>query len=125
MVDGTANNLRELSATTALVLLYVSPYCRSCQEVLDRVDGYRALIPQVELRYLLAQAPHQTTLAQYEHPQSVHDPHRYVRDSLGDAWPTPTAVLFGADGMLAGGPVSGAKAIDRFMWDIYAELNSS
>ena len=123
LADGTTVTLRQLTSTTPLVLFYVSPYCESCQAVLEKMESYRRLLPEVELRYLLAQPPHQTSLTQREEPQSVHDPNRYLRDSFADQWPTPTAVLLGANGVVAGGPASGHKKIDQFIQEIYTELN--
>jgi hypothetical protein len=35
---------------------------------------------------------------------------------------TPTAVLLGTDGMLAGGPLAGSTAIEEFVADIEAQL---
>ena len=52
----------------------------------------------------------------------LHDPHGYVRESIGE-WSTPTAVLLGADGLLAGGPITGVDAIEGFVDDIRATLD--
>ena len=38
---------------------------------------------------------------------------------------TPGAVLLGADGMLAGGPVAGENKVARFVDDIVAEIESA
>ena len=38
-------------------------------------------------------------------------------------WQVPTAVLFGIDGMLAGGPITGVTQIDSFIDDVYESLH--
>ncbi len=63
------------------------------------------------MRFLLAYEPEGGRLTERSEPQSLHDPHEYVSGSLGE-WPTPTAILLGADGLLAGGPVTGSDPID-------------
>lgn len=122
LADGTTQNLRDIAATKALLLLAVSPLCLSCRPVIGRVETYRRLMPELDVRLLLSTAPDESTLIEHDEPQSLHDPEGYVRGSIED-WPTPTAVLFGADGLLAGGPVSGADEIDVFFDDVYESLH--
>ena len=54
---------------------------------------------------------------------SLHDPDGYARQSL-DATATPAAVLLGADGLLAGGPVVGSEQIEGFVTDVLEVLHS-
>jgi hypothetical protein len=52
---------------------------------------------------------------------TLHDPRRWARETLGlDG--TPAAVLLGADGLLAGGPVSGRDEVVAFVDEIAGEL---
>lgn len=122
LADGTVQNLRVIAARKPLLLLAVSPTCSSCRPVIEMVGTYRRLMPELDVRFLLSTAPEASTLIERDEPQSLHDPEGYVRDSIED-WPTPTAVLLGADGMLAGGPVSGAEEIDVFFDDVYESLH--
>ena len=55
------------------------------------------------------------------YPQTLYDPKRFVYEALRLRG-TPSAVLLGADGMLAGGPVAGHDAISTFVADVEAEL---
>ena len=121
--DGTTMNLRDLSAQGPILLLAVSETCGSCTAVIERIDEYRALLPEVSVRFLLQNAPANSALTSSEEPQTLHDPHRYVSGSIADSWYTPTAVLLGADGMLAGGPVAGAEKIAEFVGDVYESLH--
>jgi hypothetical protein len=122
LADGTTQNLRVIAARKPLLLLAVSPTCSSCQPVIGRIETYRRLMPELDVRFLVSSPPEASTLVEHDEPQSLHDPEGYVRGSIED-WPTPTAVLLGADGLLAGGPVSGAEAIDEFFDDVYESLH--
>ena len=122
LADGTEVSLRALSMTQPILLLAVNPGCAPCAEVMARLPEWRALLPQVSVRLLLTLKPEVSAHAEHAEPQSLHDPYHFVRDSIAD-WATPTAVLLGADGMLAGGPVTGYRAISVFVDDIYESLN--
>lgn len=122
LADGTVSNLRLLASHKALLLLAVSPTCGSCVPVIEKVAEYRALMPEMDVRLLLTSTPEDSPLIELDEPQSLHDPLGNVRDSIAD-WFTPTAVLFGSDGLLAGGPVTGAEDIDLFFDDIYESLH--
>jgi len=123
LADGSTVTLRQLAETKPVLLLAVSETCGSCTPVIESIDAYRALLPEVSVRFLLQSAPEDSRLASADEPQTVHDPLRYVGPSLADHWFTPTAVLLGADGMLAGGPVAGSSAIAEFVDDVYESLH--
>ena len=120
--DGTEVTLRDLSMRQPLIVMAVKPGCGPCVKVMDTIPKWRELLPEVSIRQLLTYAPDEGKHAEREEPLSIHDPHRYVQRSLAD-WQTPTAVLFGADGMLAGGPVTGFSAISEFIADVYESLH--
>ncbi|MET0782580.1 MAG: MauE/DoxX family redox-associated membrane protein [Microbacterium sp.] len=124
LADGSTINLRELAARRPLLLLAVSETCGSCTPVIDSTSKWRRLLPEVDVRFLVMLTPEVSQLTEVAEPQSLHDPHGYVRGSIAD-WSTPTAVLFGADGWLAGGPISGADAITEFVEDIRASLDEA
>ncbi|QCV96064.1 MauE/DoxX family redox-associated membrane protein [Acidipropionibacterium acidipropionici] len=125
LADGQVRTLRELSFRTPVLILAVSDTCGACHEVLPRLPGYRELLPEVEIRLLLASSPDRTPLTEAAEPQSLHDPHGYVAETLDGMWGIPAAVLLGADGMLAGGPVVGPDEIDAFIRQMRAELDSA
>ncbi|MDT0186481.1 hypothetical protein Q9S36_40485 [Microbacterium sp. ARD31] len=120
--DGRVENLRTLAARKPILLLSVSPTCAPCAPVIEKVGFWRDLLPEVDVRLLLAAAPEDSALIETAEPQSLHDPDGYARQSL-DIPSTPTAVLLGADGLLAGGPAVGADDIDDFVADIYESLH--
>lgn len=124
LADGRTTNLRALSSVRPLMLFEVSETCASCRPVIEAVPRWRALLPEVDLRLLLRPEPGDTALTERQEPQSLHDPTGLVRASIAD-WPTPTAVLFGIDGMLAGGPESGYAAIEAFIAEVDASLHGA
>lgn len=122
LADGTEVNLRDLAARGPILLLAVSESCAACGPVIARVPSWRTLLPEVSVRLLLQLPARTSALADTSEPQTLHDPWMRVRDSIDD-WVTPTAVLVGADGYLAGGPVTGAEAIEDFVGDVYEALH--
>lgn len=120
--DGSTVNLRTLAARKPVLLLAVSESCAACVPIIGDVAQYRALLPEVEVRLLIRALPEHTSLTDTAEPQTLHDPHGYVSGSIMD-WPTPTAVLLGMDGMLAGGPEIGTVDIPHFIDDIYESLH--
>lgn len=122
LADGAVVNLRRLATARPLLLLAVSPGCAACALVIDHTPVWRDRLPELDIRFLLSAAPGQASLTERDEPQSLHDPHGYVRESIGE-WSTPTAVLLGADGLLAGGPITGGDAIAAFVEDIRASLD--
>lgn len=122
LADGTTVDLRALASEKPLLILAVSTSCGACLPVIEAAPGWRELVPEVDIRLLLQHAPADGAFAERDEPQSLHDPHDYVRRSI-EEWGTPTALLLGADGMLAGGPVTGDAAVERFVADIRASLD--
>lgn len=124
LADGTVQTLRELSSRRPLLMLNVSATCGACHPVIDRLPEYRALLPEIDVRLLLNRAPEDTELTETVEPQSLHDPAGYVTDSFDGMWGIPAALLLGADGMLAGGPVAGPEEVVTFIGQIREELDA-
>ncbi len=122
LADGTLVNLRQLASKRPILLLAVTPTCGPCIPVIENVSEWRRTLPEVDIRLLLQYEPHDGQLAEMSEPQSLHDPRGYVSASIAD-WKTPTAVLLGADGLLAGGPVTGFDSISEFIGDVYESLH--
>lgn len=122
LADGTVVSLRKLAERKPILLLAVSSMCGPCETTVGQLPAFRALLPEVDVRLLLAEPIGMSPYEEHTEPQSLHDVGDYVSASIGD-WATPTAVLLGVDGMLAGGPVTGTLAIERFVDDIYESLH--
>lgn len=121
--DGTETDLRQLSRVRAQLLLVVSEGCGSCQDVIAAAPRWRAELPAVDVRLVLGVPPGEGALTSTEEPQSVHDPRERLRDTFG-FWGTPSALLLGADGLLAGGPVTGSADVPAFVDEIREQLGA-
>ena len=120
--DGTVVNLRTLAARKPILLLAVSSMCGACESVVAKRGEWRELLPEVDVRLLLAEPADLSPWTEHDEPQSLHDVEDYVAGSI-ENWGTPTAVLLGADGMLAGGPITGDLGVARLVDDIYESLH--
>lgn len=120
--DGTVVNLRTLASERPILLLAVSEICGACMSVIERIPEWREFLPEVDIRILSTLLPEASRLTEREEPQSLHDPNEYVSGSIED-WRTPTAVLFGIDGMLAGGPVTGTDDVMAFVSEVHDNLH--
>lgn len=116
--DGNLVPLRELARERAVVLVWLSFTCAACGEVMTRLTGWADWIPQIEFRPVVAdlamlarRAPELSALG------GLSDPGSYVQAVLGES-AVPMAVVLGADGLLAGGPVLGLAAISEIVNDI-------
>lgn len=122
LADGTVVNLRTLAARKPILLLAVSSMCGACESVVARRVEWRELLPEVDVRLLLAEPVDLSAWTERDEPQSLHDVEDYVAESIGYRG-TPTAVLLGADGMLAAGPITGDLGVARLVDDIYESLH--
>lgn len=122
--DGSETDLRQLSAERAQLLLFVSEGCGPCVEVIEAAPLWRDQLHQLDVRFVITADPDRSTLTSGDDPQTLHDPQYRLRESFGFRG-TPTAVLLGADGLLAGGPVTGATAVPDFVADVAAELRGA
>ena len=120
--EGTVVNLRTLAARKPILLLAVSSMWGACETVVAKRAEWRELLPEVDVRLLLAEPADRSLWTERDEPQSLHDVEDYVAGSIGYHG-TPTAVLLGADGMLAAGPVTGDLGVARLVDDIYESLH--
>ena len=121
LADGTTRTLRALTMEAPLLTLAVKEGCGSCEIVLEQVSAWRELLPEVSIRLIIRAHPDETSLTELE-PLSLHDLDRNVAESIGYR-STPSAVLYGMDGLLAGGPVSGPREVAEFIDDVYESLH--
>lgn len=131
--DGTAQTLRALAAERAVLLVSLSPGCGPCARIADDLPAWRTeLDPLVAVRAvfvagaddLAVRAAEVRALAPAAADQALYDEDGGTAQTLEMAG-TPTAVLLGADGMLAGGPVAGEHAVRRLVTDMLAELHAA
>ncbi|MCA1169387.1 hypothetical protein LBW78_03090 [Rothia kristinae] len=121
--SGELISLRSLASQGARLLLLVSPGCGSCTITMADAVQWRGNLGPVTL-HLMTQAPQESLEAQTDaslHEEALYDVGGFAYELLGMAG-TPTAVLVGADGALAGGPVGGYEAIREFVAQIRDQL---
>lgn len=122
--DGRVITLDQLTAQQAALLVFVTEGCGPCERVLDQVPGWIAeLSPVLQVKAVfsrpLGQLRERTEHRVGEH--ALHDLQFIARTALG-ATGAPSAVLLGADGLLAGGPVRGGSGVIEFVEEIQAQL---
>ncbi len=121
MPDGTTTTLAELASTQARLLVVLNPHCGPCVRTAEKLDAWAdRLAPGVGVVAVHPvpglDLPHRTV------PAAVEPEHNVRRIfSVG----APGAVLLGADGLMAGGPVAGAGDVERFVEEILGELESA
>ncbi|MEI2779367.1 MAG: MauE/DoxX family redox-associated membrane protein [Tetrasphaera sp.] len=119
--DKSSVALRALAADRARLLVFLSLGCGPCLRVIEFLPDFVAANPEVGVHAVL----HSATAV-----ESIPEWMDYLLDPDGTlaatfAVPTPAAVLLGADGLLAGGPVIGEPAVREFLDDIAAELSGA
>jgi hypothetical protein len=123
LADGTESDLRTLSGERAQLLLFVSEICGSCEDIIAAAPGWREAMPQIDVRLVVSVAPEMSALTSSQEPLSLHDLAHRLPPSFGFR-ATPSALLLGADGFLAGGPVTGSVAVPDFVEEIVAQLSA-
>ncbi len=121
--DGTTLSMRTIAMDRARLIVFINPGCGSCIPVLDALPDFRRQVPQLGIHLLFAYA------------EAAENPY-VTPEMLGDEWfldedgvisvtmqlASPSAVLLGTDGYLAGGPVVGRDDVLEFFDDITAAL---
>ena len=119
--------LQQLAGQRAALLVFVSEGCGPCERVLDQVPGWlSALSPFMQVKVVLSRPLDQLRERTLERvgEHALHDLQFTARRALG-ARTAPSAVLLGADGLLAGGPVDGGSAVIEFVEEIVEQLGAA
>lgn len=123
-LDGKSSTLAEIASTQARFLFFLNTHCASCQRIAAQLDGWAdRLDPAVGIlavyfdENVAEHAGHRKDLATWE-------PELNVQRVLGIT-SNPSAVLLGADGLLAGGPVRGEDNILELVEAVFEELEST
>ncbi|MGP5415098.1 MauE/DoxX family redox-associated membrane protein [Brachybacterium paraconglomeratum] len=122
--DGRLITLTQLTAQRAALLVFVTEGCGPCERVLDHAEEWIGELEQtLQVRFVfsrpLDQLRERTTDRVTDH--ALHDLQFTARTALGGA-SAPSAVLLGADGQLAGGPVNGGSSVIEFVQEIREQL---
>jgi thiol-disulfide isomerase/thioredoxin len=119
--DGRTSSLVELASTQARLLVVLSPGCGPCVRTAEHLDDWAArLAPAVGLLAVYPDVASAAAAQQHARELSASEPELNVRRVFSAG--TPSAVLLGADGYLAGGPVAGEDAVAEFVEDVLSVL---
>lgn len=119
--DGEPRTLHELTSRTAALLVSINCLCGTSREAAASVERWRERLPQLEVRLLSSMKPE--SLPDELRPEgAVAYDHAGLAQGALDLHGSPVAILLGADGLLAGGPVHGVAEIEEFVGDIEAQL---
>ena len=121
---GRLITLTQLTAQRAALLVFVTEGCGPCERVLDHAGEWIGELEEtLQVRFVfsrpLDQLRERTTDRVEGH--ALHDLQFTARTALGGT-SAPSAVLLGADGQLAGGPVNGGSAVIEFVQEIREQL---
>lgn len=122
-LDGGDRHLLELARTRPVLLLFVSLTCGSCRAVMDRIGEWRTKMPMVDVRAVIDGGADQAAVPPAVIPFTLVDPGSEA-SRLFQMNGRPGAVLLGADGLLAGGPVLGQNAIFELVDDMIVQLGA-
>lgn len=118
--DHEVRSLPRLAAQQAQLLVLANCWCGSTIVAIEALPAWRERLPQLGVQLV-------HTLAPWDEPRLARldgiwwDPGAKVYTAL-QSGVSPAAVLLGADGLLAGGPVNGVEEIAQFVEDIAGEL---
>lgn len=109
--SGPRHTLRELAAQRARLLIFLSPGCDACASIAEELPAWIEDFPMLAVHPVFFVGPQ---MALETHPElapyALFEEEIEVSRVLGVA-SYPAAVILGTDGLLAGGPVVGPKAI--------------
>ena len=122
--EGNTTTLRELAATQPQLLVLLSSTCAACHDVAALMPEWLPALGPVQVQTVFTEPLEQLP------PEVMPAEVKAWFDVEGGATSAfaagrPSAVLLGADGLLAGGPVSGKAAILEFVDDVRAEIEAA
>lgn len=121
--DGTPSTLRALASSQARLLVFLSPTCGACTQVAGALQGWiEALAPAVAVHPVMRQRKELVESFLGDRLQHALFEEEGSASSVFEISGVPAAVLLGADGLVAGGPVTGPNAIEEFVADIRLQL---
>lgn len=107
--------------SAARLLVFLRPGCAPCGRLGPQVAGWRDALAPVDVRAVVVGDPEVLGALPYLDHTTWFDPHAVALDLLGQG--SPSAVLIGTDGLLAGGPVRGEDAVTEFVEDVRAQVS--
>lgn len=123
--DAGPSTLLELVRDEAKALVFVTCACGSSHQAVARLPEWRAQLPGVGLELVSTVERDALRDNGVPLPADTYLDHRGLCYTALGCSGSPAAVLLGADGLLAGGPVRGVEEIDAFVAEIHEVLTTS
>ena len=119
--DGRTSTLNELARTQARLLVILNPNCSPCVRTAEKLDDWAAqLAPTVSLLAVYPDEGSARSASGHALELGASEPDLNVRRLFASG--TPSAVLLGADGFMAGGPVVGEDDVVEFVTEVLSAL---
>jgi len=122
--DGEIQTLRELAASRAQLLVAFNCVCKPSHVAADKVAEWSERIPEVDVRILSTVPLKLLRRAIPAAEGALYDHGNLAWNALGLTG-SPSAVLLGADGYLAGGPVHDLEEMESFVDEIASVLREA
>ena len=116
--------LREISQGKAWLVLWVSLGCGSCMEALARAEEFAREFEHVGVLVVTTTPSAPDDPLRPSGVTVAYDEGQQMRLMFA-LQATPSALLLGADGLMAGGPVAGGVAVTTFIEDVATELREA
>ena len=123
-VDRSIATLPELARTQARLILIFNPSCGPCIRLGVQLDEWSPDWHPPSGSLLSTRTRSPRVASRTTPPSSRHGSRTTTSGGCSTAAP-PTAVLLGADGLMAGGPVTGEDEVEALVADVLAELVSA
>jgi thiol-disulfide isomerase/thioredoxin len=119
--DGTSTSIAQLAAAQARLLVVLNPGCGPCVRTAENLDDWAArLAPAVGVVAIYPDEASARAAGEHAYDLAAWEPELNVRRVFSVA--APAAILLGADGYLAGGPVDGEDGVAAFVEDVLGAL---
>lgn len=119
--DGTNTSIARLAAAQARLLVVLNPGCGPCVRTAEKLDDWAArLAPAVGVVAIYPDEASARAAGEHAFDLATWEPELNVRRVFSVA--APAAILLGADGYLAGGPVAGEDDVAAFVEDVFGAL---
>ena len=116
--------LRDLAREKAQLVLWVSLGCGSCQDALGRAERFAEEFPQVGVLVVTTTPTAADDPLRPDGVTVAYDENQQLR-TMFELHATPSALLMGADGLMAGGPVAGGPASLEFIEEVAEQLRET
>lgn len=124
-LNGRSSTLAEVASTQARFLFFLNTHCGSCLRIAEKLDGWAdRLDPAVGVLVVYATEPAAAEQVRHRRELATWEPDLNVQRVLAVSG-NPAAVLLGADGLLAGGPVTGEDDIVELVEAVLDEVGAA